>query len=85
MVKKIFISDKCPDCRLIIDLMSKKDIGADVINITDSMINLKEFLQYRDNFKEFEEVRKNNKVGIPMIVDEDNKIKFLSQEDIENL
>lgn len=31
-------------------------------------MNLKAFLKYRDNYKEFEEVKKGGSVGLPCIV-----------------
>ncbi len=32
------------------------------------MINLKKFLKYRDNYKDFAEIKINNRVGLPCIV-----------------
>ncbi|MDY6065976.1 MAG: glutaredoxin domain-containing protein [Finegoldia sp.] len=84
-MKKIFISDKCPDCRRIFDLIDEKKDNFDFINITESMANLKEFLRYRDKLEEFDIIRENNKVGIPVMIDENNKAVFLTEKEIENL
>ncbi len=46
----------------------------DFVNITESMVNLKEFLHLRDTRKEFEEVKSLGYVGIPAILTDDNKI-----------
>lgn len=37
------------------------------------MLNLKRFLKYRDNYKEFDEIKKANRVGLPCIVINDGE------------
>lgn len=59
---EIFVSKLCPDCTEIIENYnndSKNFQGCEIIDITDSMINLKRFLAYRDNFNAFEEKNQN--------------------------
>ena len=53
------------------ELFDSKKISYDFIEITDSTTTMKEFLKYRDNEKLFEEVKKENKIGIPFFVFED--------------
>ena len=79
-MKELFVSDKCPDCHDILDdykLNPEKYKDIEIINITDSMYNLKRFLIYRDKYKDFEPIKENLKIGIPLLVDEDKTFKFL--------
>lgn len=77
---EIFVSKLCPDCTEIIEDYnndSKNFQGCELIDITDSIINLKRFLAYRDNFNAFEEKIKTNQVGIPVKIIDKKKIEFL--------
>ncbi|WP_207707704.1 hypothetical protein [Alkaliphilus serpentinus] len=59
------------------EFLSKNDIKHTYIEITDSMANLKAFLKYRDNRKEFDSIKKYGSVGIPaIVVNEGEKIFF---------
>lgn len=71
----VYGSDKCPDCPPALKILDSKNIEYKFINITDSMMNLKEFLKIRDNAEEFTDVRENGSVGIPCFV-KDSKITF---------
>lgn len=82
MKLKFFMSEKCPGCVETIDKLQKAGIEYEMINITDSMKNLKEFLKFRDNREEFESIKKENRVGIPMITDEKTIVFFQSIEDL---
>ena len=54
------------------------------MDISEGMFNLKKFLKYRDNYKEFDEIKKAGRVGLPCIVINDgeeiifdyNELKF---------
>ncbi|MDU5086514.1 MAG: hypothetical protein E6235_05625 [Anaerococcus vaginalis] len=77
---EIFVSKLCPDCTEIIEDYnndSKNFQGCEIIDITDSMINLKRFLAYRDNFNAFEEKIKTNQVGIPVKIIDKKEVEFL--------
>ena len=77
---EIFVSKLCPDCREIIEDYnndSKNFQGCEIIDITDSMINLKKFLAYRDNFNTFKEKIKTNQVGIPVKITDKKDVEFL--------
>lgn len=77
---EIFVSKLCLDCTKIIEDYnndSKNFQGCELIDITDSMINLKRFLAYRDNFNAFEEKIKTNQVGIPVKITDKKEIEFL--------
>ncbi len=82
MKLKLFMSEKCPDCVEAIEVLQKAGIDYEEINITDSMKNLKEFFNYRDNKEEFKSIVKNNKVGIPMITDGEKIVFFEKLEDL---
>ena len=77
---EIFVSKLCTDCTEIIEDYnsdSKNFQGCEIIDITDSMINLKRFLAYRDNFNAFEEKIKTNQVGIPVKITDKKEVEFL--------
>lgn len=82
MKLKLYMSEKCPDCVDVIEILKNANIDYEEINITDSMKNLKEFFTYRDNRKEFESIVKDNKVGVPMITDGEKIVFFEKLEDL---
>ncbi len=56
------------------------------LDITESMLNLKKFLKIRDNYEIFDEIRTNNRVGIPCIViNNGEEIIFDIEKNIDNL
>lgn len=65
------------------EFLSQNNINFNYIEITDSMLNLKTFLKYRDNHSQFEEIREKGRVGIPCIMI-NNGEKFLF-EDSDNI
>lgn len=51
------------------------------LDITENMLNLKKFLKLRDNKEQFNEIKANNRVGLPCaVINEGEEIYF----DIEN-
>lgn len=84
MKKELFISDKCIHCR---NLMEKEkenpkytiDKEVEIINITDSMANLKRFLAYRDNLEGYEDAKKDGKVGVPSMVKDEKEVEFIGE------
>lgn len=68
------------------EFLSENHIKFAYLDISDSMFNLKQFLKYRDNHPQFEEVKENNRVGIPCIViNNGEKIIIDSKPDLEDL
>lgn len=80
-MKKLYGSYLCPDCPPVIEFLQNNNIDFEFVNITDSISNLKEFLYLRDNEDAFDDIKKENFVGIPCLVD-DGKIYF--QDEILN-
>lgn len=77
---EIFVSDKCPDCTLIMadyDKNPDKYKGISLYNITDSMANLKRFLYFRDRLEGFGEVKEAARVGVPCKIVDEKEIEFL--------
>lgn len=50
------------------EFLSDENIKFLYLDITENMLNLKNFLKYRDNSPEFAEVKKAGRVGLPCIV-----------------
>lgn len=77
---EIFVSSLCPDCIEVIENYKKDPLyygKAVLIDITESMANLKRFLSYRDNKIEFKEKIQTNQVGIPVIISDKEEVKFI--------
>lgn len=77
---EIFVSSLCPDCIEVIENYKKDPLyygKAVLIDITESMANLKRFLYYRDNKIEFKEKIQTNQVGIPVIISDKEEVKFI--------
>ncbi len=73
---KVFGSKLCPDCVECIANFEFYKINYEYIDINESMKNLKEFLNYRDNNSIFKNSKELNQVGIPACIDE-NEVVFL--------
>ncbi|MCD1147238.1 glutaredoxin [Peptoniphilus sp. KCTC 25270] len=71
---KAYISNHCEESMIAKEILDKEGYDVEYINITDSMENLKEFLQLRDKEPFFEEAKQNNRVGVPTLVFGDKEI-----------
>ena len=75
MKKKVFVfgNEHCPDCMAMKEALDAHAIRYSYIDIMDSLGKLKMFLKYRDTLPEFQDVRRNNSVGIPFILVNDGE------------
>lgn len=64
---KVFISSHCPDCPEPLKKLKDENLNFKLIDITNSMAELKEFLKIRDSHPYFNEIKRNNKVGVPTV------------------
>lgn len=80
----LFYSDKCPDTPAFLQKLQEKNIDFQEVNITDSMPNLKRFLQLRDLRDEYQSVRAAGNVGVPTLLVNDERI-ILSLSELEDL
>lgn len=64
----LFMSPLCPDCPPIVERLEKENISYRKVNITNSMGELKEFFKLRDSHPYFDQIKKENMVGIPTIL-----------------
>ncbi|HCK88237.1 MAG TPA: glutaredoxin [Erysipelotrichaceae bacterium] len=76
---KIYGSEMCPDCRECRANFDAYGIQYEVIDINESLANLKAFLKLRDHDSVFDPCRENNSIGLPAIVREDGTV-FLDWE-----
>lgn len=67
----LYYSDKCPNTSDFVAKLKDKGIDYQEVNITDSMKGLKEFLKWRDARPEFEDVKKQGLVGVPVLYQND--------------
>lgn len=87
-MKKITVigSNLCPDCLAVKEYLSQNNISYDFIEITESLQNLKIFLSYRDNRAEFDNIKKEGKIGIPLItIEGSDKLIFDVKPDLSQL
>ena len=79
---EIFVSNKCPHCQRVFkdqDANPDKYEGIEIINISESLQNLKRLLKYRDNLDGYKEVREESRIGIPSRVIDGEKVDFLEE------
>ncbi len=67
-------ADICKDCRTAHRLLTVKQMETEFIDITASTANLRAFLHLRDTRPEFDEVKKEGRIGIPAFVMEDGTV-----------
>lgn len=73
---KIYGSMLCKDCvrcRQDLDRLGKAYVFFD---INESLENMKAFLRIRDREPVFREVRREGKIGIPCLVDDEGKVSL---------
>lgn len=68
MTIKFYGNANCQACVMLKKDLSKKNIEFQYIDILENMENLKEYLKYRDTHIIFDEYKKINKLGIPLVV-----------------
>lgn len=80
---KFYGTDLCPDCVEAKEYLKSVGLEYEYIDITKSILNLKEFLAYRDNRDEFKAYREKGFVCIPALLMEDGSFKL--EDDIYKL
>ena len=73
---KIYGSMLCLDCVQGREDLDKAGVEYDYLDFSYSLMNLKEFLVLRDNNAVFEDVRKDGRIGIPCLMDEDGNVSL---------
>lgn len=75
MKLQVIGSHLCPDTLYALNVLKAKEVDFDFVNISASLGDLKKFLQIRENTPEiYDNVRKNNGLGIPCFVKADGEI-----------
>jgi len=73
---KVYGADICIDCRNYKAIQQKRGFEAEYIDITESTMNLREFLEIRDKESIFDQVKEHHGIGIPLFVKEDGTKTF---------
>lgn len=83
----LFISSLCPDCPPAVEAFENSLLDYKIIDITESMANLKAFLKYRDKDSFFDSIKFKGQVGVPaiMIGEGEKFYSFSSELDLKNL
>lgn len=63
----LFVSSLCPDCPPAIAEVKEKNLDCEIVDITESMANLKRFLKERDLSEDFDEIVEKGNVGVPAL------------------
>ena len=73
---KMYSSEICPGCKAFKALMAERGIedAFEIVDITEDVRKMREFLKLRDNEAAFAEVREHSFIGIPAFVNEDGEI-----------
>ncbi len=73
----VFGSRHCPHCEPARQYLLEKGVSFEYIDISESIPNLKSFLKYRDTHPAFEEIKQDEKVGVPcFVINDGEKILF---------
>lgn len=67
----LFVSSLCPDCPPAIAEVKEKNLDCEIVDITESMANLKRFLKERDFSEDFDEIVEKGNVGVPALMRDD--------------
>lgn len=70
----LFMSSHCPDCPPVVKRLDEENISYRKVDITSSMADLKEFLKVRDVNPYFDQIKKENRVGVPTLMDGDGNL-----------
>lgn len=71
---KVYGSPLCPDCRECRANLDAHGVAYDYVDITASMLALREFLAQRDTRGEFAPAKAQGAIGIPAIFSEDGAV-----------
>lgn len=71
---KVYGSSICPECREFKALMEERGFEVEYIDMTENVMNMREFLALRDHHEAFAPVREKGSIGIPAYVREDGEI-----------
>lgn len=71
---KIYGSMQCPDCVECRKDLDKSNVKYEYLDFADSLLNLKEFLTIRDQNPIFDEIKREGKIGIPCIVEDNSSV-----------
>ena len=69
----LFISKLCPDTAPAMAELAKTDLKYEVIDITESMANMKKFLKYRDFDPFFKDAIAAGRVCVPVLMKGDGE------------
>lgn len=73
---RMYETPLCPDCVEAKKILDDRKIPYEDIDITASIVHLKEFLALRDRESAFDAVKKEGKIGVPAFVREDGTVVF---------
>lgn len=80
---KMLGTNLCIECEKAEKHLKEAGIPFDYVDFTNSIMDLKEFVTFRDTHSEFNSVRGTGKVGIPCFVFDDGTITFDINKAIE--
>jgi glutaredoxin-related protein len=76
---KLYGIKSCPECSGLYEQV-KDDERFEIIDVSQHILLLKEFLSLRDNDAAFDEARNNGYAGLPCFVLEDGSVTFSPEE-----
>ena len=79
----LFVSNKCPDCPPAVKALQSCGLAYRIVDITNSMAEMKEFFKYRDVHPFFEDIKARGKVGVPCLMKGDGETFYLYAPDFD--
>lgn len=75
-----FFTPLCPQCPPFMEELKRLNIEVNMIDITESIVNLKQFIKLRDKHEAFNTIKENGFVGIPLLITTKNQFIFSIEE-----
>lgn len=76
---KIYVMNTCPDCTDV-KVAAKDDPRFEVVEISEHISKLKEFLRLRDTHPAFDTAKANGYAGVPAFLLPDGRMVFTPEE-----
>lgn len=68
-MKILYTHSQCPDCPPVIKKLKLEGVVFEERDISESILYLKEFLKLRDSAKEFDSIKEEGYIGVPVLID----------------
>ncbi|MDO5713917.1 MAG: hypothetical protein Q4Q07_05735 [Tissierellia bacterium] len=79
----LYVSSHCPESQEVLSQCRERGLDFRIIDITEDLSSLKEFMNLRENEDFFKKAKEENRVGIPVFVFGDNEFFYDAEEKVD--